>query len=202
MLRVLGEARTVHATFFVWGEQALEHGDVVSEVLQSGHSVQPHCWRHIAHGDLDAAEIRADIDRVSTLLARLGAPPPHLWRPPWGGLRKFDSRRIAEEHGLELVGWTVDSHDWAGRSGEELYADAKAQIATARDDVVVVLMHDSYVEPIQATHRSDCSATVDLVRRLIDDEDLAFATLLHGLSTNLKEERRLPTTRTEAPSPG
>jgi peptidoglycan-N-acetylglucosamine deacetylase len=199
MLCALGET---HATFFVWGEQGLAHSGVVSDVLRSGHSVQPHCWRHIGHENLDAAEIRADIDRVSSLLAELGAPRPTLWRPPWGRLRKPDSRRIAAERGLELVGWTVDSHDWAGQPGDELYADVKAQIAAARADVVVVLMHDSCVEAIQATHRSDCGATVELVRRLIDDEELVFTPLLHGLADNLKEERDLPATGTEPPSPG
>ena len=188
ILDVLSENPAVNATFFIWGEQALQHEDVVTEALRAGHSVQPHCWKHRAHWDLDAAEVREDIDRVATLLHELGAPAPHLWRPPWGRLRKTTTRCIAQERKLELAGWTIDSHDWAGHAGAELYADVKAQItAAAPGEVAVVLMHDSYLEPIQATHRSDCAATVELVRRLIHDDELTFTPLLHGPSDNLEE---------------
>ena len=119
ILRVLGETRPVKATFFVWGEQAAEHEDVIGEILSAGHSVQPHCWRHLRHPSLSAAQIRADVDRVTALLRRLGAPPPSLWRPPWGQLRKGTSSRIARRRGLALAGWTADSHDWVGSSGRE-----------------------------------------------------------------------------------
>jgi peptidoglycan-N-acetylglucosamine deacetylase len=203
VLRVLSQTRrTVPATFFVWGEQALEHREVVSEILRAGHSVQPHCWRHIAHWELDAVEISADIDRVTALLAELGAPSPHMWRPPWGRLRRTESRRIAEERGLELAGWTADSHDWVGHAGDELYADVKARIAAARDEPAVVLMHDSFVEARQARHRSDCAGTVELVRRLIADEELTFTPLRHGLSNNLTESPDPSASGTEAPAPG
>ncbi len=105
-----------------------------------------------------------------------------------GGFVRPTTRCIAHERKLELAGWTIDSHDWAGHAGAELYADVKAQItAAAPGEVAVVLMHDSYVEPIQATHRSDCAATVELVRRLINDDELTFTPLLHGLSDNLEE---------------
>ncbi|HTT29596.1 MAG TPA: polysaccharide deacetylase family protein [Solirubrobacteraceae bacterium] len=202
ILRVLSETPTVPATFFVWGEQALDQPERISEMLRAGHSVQPHCWRHLAHWDLDAAQIRADIDRVSALLARFDVPAPRMWRPPWGRLRRTDSRRIAEERGLELAGWTVDSHDWMGRPGDELYADVKARIAAARNEPAVVLMHDSFVEARQARHRSDCEGTVELVRRLIDDEELTFMPLRHGLSANLTESPEVPAPGTEGPGPG
>ena len=202
ILRVLSEAPTVPATFFVWGQQALDQREVISEMLLAGHSVQPHCWRHIAHWDLDAAEIRADIDRVTALLAEFGTPAPHMWRPPWGRLRGSASRRIATERGLELAGWTADSHDWIGHPGHELYADVKARIAAARTEPAVVLMHDSFVEPRQARHRSDCQGTVELVRRLIHDEELTFTPLRHGLSDNLTESPDMPASGAEAPAPG
>jgi|HubBroStandDraft_2_1064218.scaffolds.fasta_scaffold568436_1 peptidoglycan/xylan/chitin deacetylase (PgdA/CDA1 family) len=202
ILDVLSENPGTNATFFIWGEQAQQHSDVVTEAIRAGHSVQPHCWHHVAHWDLDAVEIRADIDRVLALLGELGVSTPRLWRPPWGRLRGTDTSRIAEERDLELAGWTIDTHDWAGHAGAELYTDVKAQIIAAPGEVAVVLMHDSYVEAIQAAHRSDCAATVELVRRMIDDDELTFTPLLGGLADNLREQRDRPTDGTWAPSPG
>ena len=66
----------------------------------------------------------------------------------------------------------------------------------------MVAVHDSHVEPIQAAHRSDCASTGELVRALIEDEELTFTPSLHGLPDNLKDELDLPTKGTEAPSPG
>jgi peptidoglycan/xylan/chitin deacetylase (PgdA/CDA1 family) len=96
ILDVLSENPGTNATFFIWGEQAQQHSDVVTEAIRAGHSVQPHCWHHVAHWDLDAVEIRADIDRVLALLGELGVSTPRLWRPPWGRLRGTDTSRIAE----------------------------------------------------------------------------------------------------------
>lgn len=187
ILRVL-EARAVTATFFVWGEQAAEHADVVGDVLRAGHSVQPHCWQHRAHPDLSATQISADIDRALGLLRRLGASGPRLWRPPWGRLRWGTTRHIARQRGLELAGWTADSSDWDGRPGGEMYAAVKERIAELGGRDTVILMHDSYLEPRQAAHRSECGGTVELVGRLIDDEQLTFAPLTRGLPDNLEEQ--------------
>lgn len=188
ILRVLAEARPVRATFFVWGEQAVEHADVVEEVLRAGHSVQPHCWRHRQHPDITATEIRRDTDRLLACLRALGAEGLHLWRPPWGQLRRRATRRIAWERGLDLVGWTADSHDWSGRSGREMYADVKQQISNLVGREAVVLMHDNCIEPFQAAHRAGCEGTAELVSRLIQDEELTFAPLTLGVAENLNEQ--------------
>jgi len=52
--------RGVQATFFVWGEAAERHPEVVREVVAAGHSVQPHCFRHISHWERGRDEIAAD----------------------------------------------------------------------------------------------------------------------------------------------
>ena len=75
MLRVLSENPTVNATFFIWGEQALQHDDVVTEVLRARHSGSAALLASPERtGTWMAAEVREDIDRVTTLLHELGAP--------------------------------------------------------------------------------------------------------------------------------
>ena len=63
---------------------------------------------------------------MTTLLRALGAPPPRLWRSPWGRLLKTTTRCIAEQRRLELAGRTIDGRDWAGGSGAKLYAGVGA----------------------------------------------------------------------------
>jgi peptidoglycan/xylan/chitin deacetylase (PgdA/CDA1 family) len=181
ILDVLGE-RDVRATFFIWGEQAQVYPDVVRAIFAAGHGVQPHCWRHVSHWNLDAAAICEDIDRVTALLADLGAPTPTLWRTPHGQLLKDVTRSIAADRGLALAGWTINTADYSGKPGAEMYRDAVREIDAQTEPVV--LMHDGYSEPAQ--NRTDASNTIDLLRRLLGRDDV-FAALDRGVEHSLWE---------------
>jgi peptidoglycan/xylan/chitin deacetylase (PgdA/CDA1 family) len=182
----------VKATFFVWGEQAVEHADIVLDVLRSGHSVQPHCWAHKSHWCMTQDEISADIDRVVEFLHDVGAPAPHLWRPPWGQLLTGATGAIARQRGLELAGWTIDSTDWKGTSAADMYKIVTDKISEFATKDAVVIMHDSCLEPGQKKQRTDVAQTVDLVRRLIMDNERCFAPMARGLCAALDEQAGRP----------
>jgi peptidoglycan/xylan/chitin deacetylase (PgdA/CDA1 family) len=188
LLDVLGE-REVRATFFVWGEQAVRHPEVVRATLAGGHDVQPHCFEHVRHWELTPAAISADIDRVIGILAELGAGPPLLWRPPYGKVLSGATREIARERGLQLAGWTIDTNDWSGIPAAQMETALRDQLPA--DGVAVPIMHDGTQETIARTYRTDASQTIELVRRLTADPDLAFAALTRGLDEGL-EERPAP----------
>ena len=78
-----------------------------------------------------------------------------LWRTPWGDLAPW-SRRVASEQGLELVGWTVDTHDWRGDAAERMFA-ATADCCRAG---AIVLAHDG-IGP--GARRNDASETLRFV---------------------------------------
>jgi peptidoglycan/xylan/chitin deacetylase (PgdA/CDA1 family) len=189
VLELLGR-RGVTATFFVWGEQAQSHPDVVREVLDRGHSVQPHCWAHVSHWTLTPAAIRADIDAVSALLAQIGAPAATLWRPPYGQTLAGATRAIAAERGLELVGWTIDPQDYAGNDAQAMYAEVAGALAAVERSVL--LLHDGHRESAQPQRRADATNTVELVAMLLEDDALTFATLSAGVEACL----------TDGPPPG
>jgi peptidoglycan/xylan/chitin deacetylase (PgdA/CDA1 family) len=176
----------VKATFFVWGERASQHREVVQDVLASGHLVQPHCWAHNSHWSLDPDGVRADIEKVMALLGDLEAPTPHLWRPPYGQLLRVATRAIAAEHGLELAGWTINPKDFEGTDATTMYHDLAGQFADA-DSRPVVLMHDGHREPGQLARRTDTSNTCGLVRLLLGDGALRFALLSGGVEASLWE---------------
>jgi peptidoglycan/xylan/chitin deacetylase (PgdA/CDA1 family) len=41
------------------------------------------------------------------------------WRIPWGHLADF-TPELARAHGLDIVGWTSDTHDWRGDSARDM----------------------------------------------------------------------------------
>ena len=108
------------ATFFVLGEAVLEHPEVVRTLAAAGHRVELHGHRHVRHDRLTAAEIAQDAAAALEALAAAGIVPA-WWRTPWGRVTD-DTRAVAADHGLTLVRWDADTHDWRGDAAEAMVA--------------------------------------------------------------------------------
>lgn len=157
MLDALDRA-SVAATFFVQGVNVIRHPELVVETQSRGHVIGVHCFEHLSHLRLTADEIEQDLRRLLGVLEPLGIAPPTLWRPPYGEARSPDTYDIARGHGLHLLRWTVDTHDWRGVPARKIMAEIEREsrpTAMLRPDSVV-LLHDTRARP-----------TVALVPRLV-----------------------------------
>ncbi len=114
-----------------------------------------HCDAHVRHTELSPEQGRDDTRRGLDRLGAVGVRPAR-WRTPWG-VRAPCTEGVAREHGLELCGWDVDTHDWRGDSAEAMLAVTGPRL---RDDAVV-LLHDG-LGP--GARRADCAETLRLVR--------------------------------------
>lgn len=136
----------VPATFFVVGERAERAPELLAQMLADGHAVAPHCHSesHPSHHDLSAAEIRADLERVLDVIARLGAPPPRFWRPPYGDIRDPETYDVAADVDLTLVTWTVETCDWQDRPADLMLTDLRrpGRPDGPLEHDSVILMHD------------------------------------------------------------
>lgn len=148
------------ATFFVLGERVAEAPELVECAVAEGHEIGLHGDRHLRHSEYGLDAIEADARRTLERLERLGVRPAR-WRAPWG-VETADTRAVAQRLGLELVGWTVDPHDWLGDSADEMLARCGAEAA---EPGAVVLLHDG-VGP--GARRSGCEATVELTELLLE----------------------------------
>ncbi len=146
------------ATFFVLGECARRHPDVVRAALADGHAVEVHADRHTSHADMTRDDGAADLARVLDVLDGLGVRPAH-WRTPWGVEAEW-TRGLAAEHGLDVVGWTADTRDWRGDPAPDMLA---AVLPDLRDGAIV-LAHDG-LGP--GALRDGCEETVALIGPLV-----------------------------------
>jgi peptidoglycan/xylan/chitin deacetylase (PgdA/CDA1 family) len=135
VLSVLEQAG-VGGTFFMIGDRLRAAPAAARAVIDAGCEVQLHCDVHLRHSELSEAEIEADTLRALDAFAAIGVRPT-AWRTPWG-VRTDATERVAARHGLELVDWTIDTHDWRGDSVTTMLAAARTQM----DQGGVVLMHD------------------------------------------------------------
>jgi peptidoglycan/xylan/chitin deacetylase (PgdA/CDA1 family) len=155
------------ATFFVVGERVLAQPDLARKVIAAGHDIQLHCHRHIRHTELTEAELQHDSELALAALESIGLRP-RLWRAPWGVCTEA-TRRVAGRLGLQLVRWSIDTHDWRGDEPQAMLDHACPRLA----DGGAVLMHDA-LGP--GARRAGCQNTLVLVAQL------AAAARAHGLS--------------------
>ena len=145
------------ATFFMVGERVRAHPELARAVLAAGHEIQLHCHRHIRHTELTEAELLLDTKMGLYALAAVDVRP-QLWRAPWGTCTDA-SIRVAEYAGLQVVRWSIDTHDWRGDQPQDMLADARDHLA----DGGAVLMHDA-IGP--GARRAGCENTIALLPAL------------------------------------
>ncbi len=146
------------ATFFMVGERVAARPALARRVLAAGHEIQLHCHRHVRHTELTEHELTRDCESALAALESVGVHP-RLWRAPWGVCTEA-SARVAQRLGLELVGWSIDTHDWRGDQPREMLENARRRLT----DGGAVLMHDA-LGP--GARRAGCQNTVALVPKLV-----------------------------------
>lgn len=100
----------IPATFFLLGKQAERYPALVQRILAEGHEVGNHSYSHPNLRLLSPANKANEIARTDAILRSLGANPSFL-RPPYGS---YDNHTVAaaEELGLGIMLWSLDSRDW------------------------------------------------------------------------------------------
>ena len=143
ILRILANAH-VEATFFNLGmnEAAMPH--LVRAEHTSGYALGDHTWDHKDLSSLDAIAQGREIDRERKEQASLTGEQSCLLRPPYG---TYDATtlELAQERGMRVWNWSVDTEDWkASGSGDSYWVHRIISRAEAGGSLQhpVVLMHN------------------------------------------------------------
>jgi peptidoglycan-N-acetylglucosamine deacetylase len=119
LLRLLA-ARGARATFFLIGERAVRHPDLVRELLAEGHEVGNHTWRHRNAWFLGPRATQAEIVGGAKVLAEIIGETPRLFRPPWG-IVNVPALRIARRAGYTTVLWSIQPEGaWVSPPDDQL----------------------------------------------------------------------------------
>ena len=140
--RVLETLAPTHhrATFFVLGEKARRHPDVVREIHASGHTLGIHGNFHDRfHSFRMPWRVRDDIVQAEDAVEAATGARPKFFRPPLGhtSLTTVPGARRA---GVTLIGWSSRGYDGIrGRSPEAVVE----RIGRTLTDGAIVLLHDA-----------------------------------------------------------
>jgi peptidoglycan/xylan/chitin deacetylase (PgdA/CDA1 family) len=118
VLDVLKQAR-VPATFFLIGERAERHPDLVRRIAAEGHVLGHHTFTHGDPSRTSARQVREEVRRTGEVLVSLTGREPTLFRPPLGKVTAAKLFGLWRD-GQTVVLWSVDPKDSARRSEEEV----------------------------------------------------------------------------------
>jgi peptidoglycan/xylan/chitin deacetylase (PgdA/CDA1 family) len=139
-------ARHLKATFFVVGQNAAEHPEILKRAVREGHEIANHSWSHPNLGKMSDDAVRRELQKTDDAIAAAIGKRPTLLRPPYGSITARQKKWIHEEFGYRIIIWDVDPLDWK-RPGPSVVT---ARILKETRAGSIVLAHDIHAPTIEA----------------------------------------------------
>lgn len=125
------------ATFFMVGEMAAQHKDLVRKVKAAGHAIGNHTWDHANLTTLSDAQIIEELQRTEHTLATVGPVLGACMRPPYGATNSH-IRSLAKKQGYHTYLWDYWAEDW----NQPPIPQFLQSLETATEPGSNILLHD------------------------------------------------------------
>src|ERR1700756_1085559 len=139
-------AHHIKATFFVIGENVMEHPEIVARAAREGHEIGNHSWSHPNLAKMSQENVRSQLQRTDDAIKNATGKRPTLMRPPYGSITDREKHWIHDEFGYQIILWDVDPYDWK-RPGP---AVVRNRILKETRPGSIVLSHDIHPGTIEA----------------------------------------------------
>jgi len=137
LLDALVEAR-IRATFFIVGERAERHPELVRRIVYEGHKLGNHTWSHSEPQQTSRRQFLEEITRTDDLLQEVSHHTCSLVRPPKGEL-SFGKLCGLLSMQKTVVLWNCDTKDYTMTSAADMHAWCQSYVPKDGD---IVLLHD------------------------------------------------------------
>ena len=132
-------ARGARATFFVLGERAARHPEVIRRIARDGHTVATHTQRHrLGFHFGSAAYVQREIEDAIAVVAGILGRRPGLFRPPQGLRTPCFVSGWRRTQGLTCVTWSVRGLDSLPTTAAKIVARIAPRLAPG----AIVTLHD------------------------------------------------------------
>lgn len=152
--------QNVKATFFVLGQQAKSHPELINAIWEQGHVIGNHTYNHNYH-DLYSGftEFWSQIKQTEEVVREITGIRPQLVRAPGGTYGHFDATyfELLKEAGYTVMDWTVDSGD-SKRKGVPA-AEILQESVSLQGSRIILLLHDG------AGHAESAKALPEIIAR-------------------------------------
>lgn len=140
------KAHHIKATFFVIGENVVQHPEILQRAAREGHEIASHSWSHPNFGKMSDEAVRNQLQKTDDAIKSAIGRRPTLMRPPYGSLTDREKKWIHQEFGYQIILWDVDPLDWK-RPGPAVVC---SRILKETRPGSIVLSHDIHPGTIEA----------------------------------------------------
>jgi len=134
------------ATFFVVGQNAMDHPEILQRAVREGHEIGNHSWTHPNLGKMSDEAVRRELQKTDDAIVNAIGKHPTLMRPPYGSITARQKRWIHDDFGYRIIIWDVDPLDWK-RPGPTVVCN---RILKETHPGSIVLAHDIHPPTIEA----------------------------------------------------
>lgn len=152
--------RNVRVTFFVTGEHAELHPDIIKRMQEEGHLIGNHTYSHIQLKTSNRETFKEELIKTNQILEEITGEEVEYVRPPYGSWDKS----FETELNMFPVLWTVDPLDWCSSNPSRI----TEKIVSKTEENDIILMHDYYDTSV--------TAALNAVDKLIE-EGYTFVTV-------------------------
>ena len=169
LLAILKRYNT-RATFFMVGEQASRHRNVVKQVAEAGHAIGNHTWTHPSFPTIGRRERQRQLRLCSQAIAPYGTK---LFRPPFGH-QNVASRIDAFTRGYEVIAWSFHAYDWLNHEPNRMTQHILSRLQPGS----IILLHDALYRTPDPRY-ANREATLETVEQLLGQTagEYAFVTV-------------------------
>ena len=131
------EKNQVKITFFVVGEWANKYPEALKKMASEGHEIANHSDTHPHVNNLSSEANIKEIENCSQKIENIIGKKTTLYRAPYG---EYNNTVIksAKEAGHTAIQWNLDTLDYTGLTGEEMWARLNGKLQKGS----IILMHN------------------------------------------------------------
>lgn len=137
LINLLKKNSLTPVTWFIWGQRASNNSSMIPHMQEVGQA-QNHSYTHPHMSGYSYQQVINELSRTNQVIQNAGAPAPTLLRPPYGEVNST-IRQAAQNLGMHVVTWDVDSKDWNNAS-----TSAIVNAVNRLQNGQIILMHDGY----------------------------------------------------------
>lgn len=127
----------VHITFFMVGDWVDKYPEEVKKINEAGHEIGSHSNTHPHVNKLSAEKNLEEINLSVAKIQKITGQKTNIYRAPYG---EYNNTVIktAEENGYYTIQWNLDTLDYKGLTGEQMWNRIKNKL----ENGAIILSHN------------------------------------------------------------
>lgn len=137
------------ATFFCIGKNIEKHPEILKKIIQDGHIVGNHSYRHSRFFDFYSKKsVITELETTNAIIEKVTGLKTKLFRPPFGVTNPSIKKALKKTKHI-VIGWNIRSLDGIIKNEKFIFNRIKTKISPGG----IVLLHDTSLHTVNVLER-------------------------------------------------